>query len=392
MKTKEQNLKRNQGKNNAKGITLIALVVTIIVLIILAGVSIAMVVGDNGIITQAQDAKEETEKADVKEKTQMDILEKQLEKEGNISKVNFVDILNQYFDDVPTEENLPDDLNNLILTSKEEYGGHEINIGEIWNGTFAEPSLAEIVKSTNYGDYVDYPIDLNGDGNTTNDWRIFYNNGEHIFIIAVDYVPNTSSYLDNTGTEMSTDSTYNLYWYSAPSTAQTVNSSILNLFRQNWTDYSTNINGRCVSTLLNTNNWNRFVNTSYADYAIGGPTLEMWIESYHEKGYAQLYINTNANGYYIGNTENPLTIGYNLSSDSGYNDTLYFSHQEIVNNCLGYWLISPSANNANDLMHVGYDGVVSDFYYNFYGMGLRPLVCLNSNIIATKDAEGVWRF
>lgn len=45
------------------GITLIALVVTIIVLIILAGVSIAMLVGENGIITQAQRAAQETEQA-----------------------------------------------------------------------------------------------------------------------------------------------------------------------------------------------------------------------------------------------------------------------------------------------------------------------------------------
>ena len=38
---------------NQKGITLIALVITIIVLLILAGVSIAMLTGDNGILTQA---------------------------------------------------------------------------------------------------------------------------------------------------------------------------------------------------------------------------------------------------------------------------------------------------------------------------------------------------
>ena len=48
-------------KNKQEGITLIALIVTIIVLIVLAGVSISMVVGDNGIITQAQRAKEETD-------------------------------------------------------------------------------------------------------------------------------------------------------------------------------------------------------------------------------------------------------------------------------------------------------------------------------------------
>ena len=41
---------------NQKGITLIALVVTIVVLLILAGTSIAMLGGDNGIITNAQDA------------------------------------------------------------------------------------------------------------------------------------------------------------------------------------------------------------------------------------------------------------------------------------------------------------------------------------------------
>ena len=46
------------------GITLIALVVTIIVLIILAGVSINMLVGENGIINMAQRAKEETDQAE----------------------------------------------------------------------------------------------------------------------------------------------------------------------------------------------------------------------------------------------------------------------------------------------------------------------------------------
>ncbi len=53
---------KKQRRNN-KGITLIALVITIIVLLILASVSIAMLTGDNGILTQAQRAKEATENA-----------------------------------------------------------------------------------------------------------------------------------------------------------------------------------------------------------------------------------------------------------------------------------------------------------------------------------------
>lgn len=44
-------------KTNQKGITLIALVITIIVLLILAGVSIAMLTGENGILTRTKEAK-----------------------------------------------------------------------------------------------------------------------------------------------------------------------------------------------------------------------------------------------------------------------------------------------------------------------------------------------
>ena len=53
---------------NQKGITLIALVITIIVLLILAGVSIAMLTGENGILTQAGNAKSETNKAEAVER------------------------------------------------------------------------------------------------------------------------------------------------------------------------------------------------------------------------------------------------------------------------------------------------------------------------------------
>ena len=50
-------------KEKQKGITLIALVITIIVLLILAGVSIATLTGQNGVLSQANNAKEETNSA-----------------------------------------------------------------------------------------------------------------------------------------------------------------------------------------------------------------------------------------------------------------------------------------------------------------------------------------
>ena len=54
-----------------KGVTLVALVVTIIVLIILAGMSINLILGDNGIITIAKKAKENIELAKTEEETQL---------------------------------------------------------------------------------------------------------------------------------------------------------------------------------------------------------------------------------------------------------------------------------------------------------------------------------
>ena len=61
-------MKGEEGKNmRSKGITLIALVITIIVLLILAGVSIATLTGNNGILTRANEAKTETEDAEENE-------------------------------------------------------------------------------------------------------------------------------------------------------------------------------------------------------------------------------------------------------------------------------------------------------------------------------------
>ena len=59
-------------KNN-KGITLIALVITIIVLLILAGVSIAMLTGDNGILTKATESTTATDLAEVLERVNMEL-------------------------------------------------------------------------------------------------------------------------------------------------------------------------------------------------------------------------------------------------------------------------------------------------------------------------------
>ena len=68
--------------SNKNGITLIALVLTIIVLLILAGVSIAMLTGENGILSQAENAKERNQEGEEKERIQLAINEAQLGNNG----------------------------------------------------------------------------------------------------------------------------------------------------------------------------------------------------------------------------------------------------------------------------------------------------------------------
>ena len=66
-------MEKTKVKTN-KGITLIALVITIIVLLILAGVTIAMLTGNNGILTKATEAKQKTTEAAAKEKVQAEVI------------------------------------------------------------------------------------------------------------------------------------------------------------------------------------------------------------------------------------------------------------------------------------------------------------------------------
>lgn len=69
---------------NQRGITLIALVITIIVLLILAGVSIAMLSGDNGILTRANQAAFETAFATARENVANTINETMTNHYGNV--------------------------------------------------------------------------------------------------------------------------------------------------------------------------------------------------------------------------------------------------------------------------------------------------------------------
>ena len=71
-------LRMNNKK--CKGITLIALIITIIILLILAGVTINVLIGDNGLFSTAKKAADDYKKAEISERLLIAIADLQAEK------------------------------------------------------------------------------------------------------------------------------------------------------------------------------------------------------------------------------------------------------------------------------------------------------------------------
>ena len=124
-------------------------------LLILAGVTIATLTGDNGILTKATNASEENAKAQVIEEARVDILAKQTEKEGKSPTADELEqILTPKYGVLSDEENI---LDRTLITAD----GYKIPVRDIWNGTLEEETKTPISKTSSY---VGYYADIEGDG------------------------------------------------------------------------------------------------------------------------------------------------------------------------------------------------------------------------------------
>ena len=107
---------------NEKGITLIALIVTIIVLIILAGITMATLTGEDGLINNANNAKEETEIANEKEIVDRATINAMgNNKRGNIIKEELQDELDRITKVGDTEVEDSGEKFNVVFTQTQRY-------------------------------------------------------------------------------------------------------------------------------------------------------------------------------------------------------------------------------------------------------------------------------
>ena len=116
-------------KTKEKGLTLIALMVTIIVIIILAGITISAIKGNSGIISKADESKSKIERTEVIEKAKMTISNEIVGNGGNeLTRSELKETLEKYFIEVPEDYTM-----DTELTTKSEYGNYKIKVSEIYD-------------------------------------------------------------------------------------------------------------------------------------------------------------------------------------------------------------------------------------------------------------------
>ena len=232
-------------------------------------------------------------------------------------------------------------------------------------------------------------------GYEVSDWSVFYEEGNYVYLIASNVL--TEAQIPTI--PEATKGAYNGYgilkWLSAPAVQEMRSNSI---FKAQWSNYAANINGKCVSALLNTDNWTAFATPSDTTLtnkvvgAIGSPTAEMFAASWSAKNTTALLTMTNKNS---SGTESTNGYYYNYNgSIAEYHSGLTTTENELYfpkynGNTTYYWLASPSARYAGYLCYVSSDGGVASDDYNYAISGLRPVVCLKSDIPATVTANGI---
>ena len=408
-------MKENLRKGN-RGITLIALVITIIILLILAAVTIGALSGDNGILKNAADAKQETEKAQIIEQAKIDILGKQADNtSAELEKNEIKEVLDIYFKEVPE-----DFTSDTVLTTKEEYGNYEITVSEIYGGKIEEAGLTvgdmtEEQKKELIGKYVTNYEPASNNAIVTEEgipgkWMIFNIDDENIYLIASDYI-NTDYCPTKNGATVTKSSSYprgasfsGVYNQYAGSSDVTQVGKELNYdyFLNPEKAYtSTSSNMKAVAYMLDTNAWSGFREEGVAEYAIGGPTIELLFEAYNKAHPDDEY----PNGKYKARAKS--ATGYEISTDGGeeggntWSDDItssadYLNDSDptfVINstaNAYGMWLASPSAHAPTYVMYVGSYGYVSRYTYSNTRNGFRPLVCLESRIELKKTGENIY--
>ena len=361
------------------GITLVALVVTIIVLLILAGVTINLALSNNGIIQRARDASEAHAQGVQNETESMAYMEEAIDGLGTVTQGKKVSI--------------------------------KAGTGE---GTDLKTAIA---NGTNLNTLYTQPVDYTSEEGVT--WQLFYDDDTNIYLIASNYVPIDTlpnELIKETKAEGETkykawfatysNSTYdgaimdNTPW-SAGTESSTITSNPLTSTYLKWVNSSVvstknNPNMKAVAYMMDTSKWSNFTGEAKGAYAIGGPTLEMFVRSWnsypdHSGEENQLGTYWNEDGSENITTTNANSKGYKVkkgtgswsnygsSGDLGTTTNMWCIHE--TGRADGMWMVAPSSSGTDYVSFVNCYGYLNNNYVFSISYGFRPVVSIPKSSI-----------
>ena len=174
---------------------------------------------------------------------------------------------------------------------------------------------------------------------------------------------------------------------------QNLNKSYFDYLTAN-SETSTYSNIKAVAYMTDTNVWSVFRDNAHAEYAIGGPPIEMLMKSYSEKYHVAYQARAKDK------------VGYEFTTDGGTSWKSYMDRSsEYLNTAdslyvitdktkaQGMWLASPCAFGGAAMVDLEEEGKIWSFDWNAYAWsaespGFRPVVCLNSDVQLQKNADG----
>ncbi len=335
---------QEKERKNEKGITLIALIITIIVLLILAGVSISMVVGENGILNHATRSSIETEKAKIKESIELEVM-------GSYDE-------NGYLEIERLNDNFLANLNGILVKKGENYSklstsnkieklptrvkykNIEVEISKDGKATIIENTIV-LPDSNSENQTVKIGSVIVNNVPLEKDWQFFYKDDEYVYLIYEDYLESNAIPTLESSTIGYND---NYSVYSNNNREDLIDYLSGNgIYNEIWNELKNGIEKALLSKNISKDQLSMIKIT-------GAPDILLFEKAYNEK-----YLEDNFKVKYYENIEGSngeITKGYFYSIDSNnfnryiglkdkniYNDKMFFPHQESVDNCEGYWML-----------------------------------------------------
>ena len=365
-----------------KGITLIALVVTVIVLLILATVTISIITGDDGVIDQARDAKSETEISQWEERIDIAILNA----EGNSEEVTMDTIIQELINrGIISDASKVDKTTGDITTNDPSY----VISGKLNDYIAAQPT----VKDLKVGDKV-YYIDK---GNTERECYVLYDSTSPygVQIITKDVADTVTLGSDDpTLTIGATDGINDPITTSSTNFEKgriSYNNAVRTLYNkaQEYLNTSYASSARCVGSKPDDPDWDARVDED------GNPINEasLFTSSY---SYMSAYNNTFKVGE--GANEENITDWIQMGEIKNTTDVDIKASNDDYWLALGY-VSSNTITSTFFVRNVSASGSLVSYYFSrvhsyegtlgrSYSYGFRPVFTLKSNIKINARADG----